>query len=91
MVAATNGRDGIRLAQELVPHAILLDVMMPEIDGWEVLQTLRTNTQTAAIPVVVCSIFNDPDLAYSLGASLVLSKPVSRDAVLGALRQLNVV
>lgn len=91
VVAARNGREGIRLAQELLPDAILLDVMMPEVDGWEVLQTLRMNPQTAAIPVIVCSVFNDPDLAFSLGASLVLSKPFRREDVLASLRQLGVV
>jgi len=91
VVAATNGREGIRLAQELLPDAILLDVMMPEVDGWEVLQALRTHSQTEAIPIVVCSVFNDPDLAYSVGASLVLPKPIRREDVLSALHQLGVV
>lgn len=91
VVAATSGQEGLRLAQELQPVAILLDVMMPGIDGWEVLQTLRARPQTAAIPVIVCSVFNNPDLAYALGASLFLSKPIRHDAVLSALRQLNIV
>jgi CheY-like chemotaxis protein len=65
--------------------------MMPEVDGWEVLQTLRMRPQTATTPVIICSVINDPELAYSLGASLVLPKPVSRDKVLSALRQLKVV
>jgi CheY-like chemotaxis protein len=64
--------------------------MMPEMDGWELLQRLRNHPQTADIPVVICSVINNPDLAYSLGASLFLPKPVSRDDVLEALRQLDV-
>jgi CheY-like chemotaxis protein len=91
VVAAINGREGLQLAQELTPDAIILDVMMPEIDGWEILQILRMRTQTAAIPIIICSVINDPELAYSLGASLVLPKPISRDSILKALRQLGVV
>jgi CheY-like chemotaxis protein len=91
VVAATSSREGLRLAQEAAPHAIVLDVMMPEIDGWELLQRLRNHPQTAAIPVIICSVFNNPELAYSLGASLFLPKPVSRDDVLAALQRLGVV
>ena len=91
VVAATSGREGLRLAQEAAPHAIVLDVMMPEIDGWELLQRLRNHPHTAAIPVIICSVFNNPELAYSLGASLFLPKPVSRDDILAALRRLGVV
>jgi CheY-like chemotaxis protein len=65
--------------------------MMPEMDGWELLQRLRTAPQTAATPVIICSVFNDPELAYSLGASLFLPKPVKRDEVLAALCQLDIV
>ena len=91
LVAATSGQAGLELAQELMPDAIVLDVMMPGMDGWELLQIMRTRPQTAAIPVIICSVFNDPELAYSLGASLFLPKPVSRDGILTALRQLDLV
>jgi CheY-like chemotaxis protein len=91
VVSAMNGRDGLRLAQEMQPDAIILDVMMPEIDGWEVLQLLRARAETAITPVIICSVFNDPELAISLGADVVLAKPVSRNEVLIALHQLSVV
>ncbi|MCX7681546.1 MAG: response regulator [Anaerolineae bacterium] len=90
VVGALSGREGMRLAQELRPDAIILDVMMPEMDGWELLQRLRTSPRTSGIPIIICSVFNDPELAYSLGASLFLPKPVSRDDVLGALVRLKV-
>lgn len=89
--AAANGPDGLRLAQDLLPDAIVLDVMIPEMDGWEVLQRLKNHPQTAEIPVIMCSVLDSPELAYSLGASLFLSKPVSRDEVLSGLHQLGVV
>jgi len=63
--------------------AVILDVMMPGLDGWEVLQTLRKTPRTSRIPVVVCSVFNDPQLALSLGATVFLPKPVSQGDILG--------
>ena len=91
VITATNGQEGLRLAQELLPDAIVLDVMMPGMHGWEVLQRIRTHPQTANIPVIVCSVINNPELAQALGASLFLPKPVRQDNVLTALSQLGVV
>jgi CheY-like chemotaxis protein len=64
--------------------------MMPGIDGWEVLQRLRNMPETAQIPVVICSIFNDPKLAYSLGATALLTKPVKREELFEILRSLKI-
>jgi CheY-like chemotaxis protein len=91
VLAATGGQKGLQLTQQALPDAIILDVMMPEMDGWEFLQRLRTHPQAATIPVIICSVFNDPELAYSLGASLFLPKPVNRNQVLAALHQLGIV
>jgi CheY-like chemotaxis protein len=90
VIAATDGQEGLRLAQEQRPDVIVLDVMVPHIHGWEVLQRLRNHPETADIPVIICSVINDPGLAFSLGASLFLPKPVRRDQILEALRQLAV-
>jgi len=90
VITAANGWEGLRLAQKMAPDAIVLDVMMPEMSGWEVLQRLRNDPQTAAIPVIICSVINDPELAYSLGASIFLPKPVRQEDVLSALHQLEV-
>jgi CheY-like chemotaxis protein len=90
VVQAGDGREGIRLAQELVPDAVLLDVMMPDMSGWEVLQRLRNHPRTATIPVIVCSVLNNPALAYSLGAALFLPKPINREDVLNALLKLGI-
>jgi CheY-like chemotaxis protein len=91
VLAASSGQEGLRLARQVLPDAIVLDVMMPEMDGWELLQRLRAHELTAATPIIVCSVFDDPELAYSLGASLFLAKPVKRAEILAALRQLGVV
>lgn len=90
IVAAATGPQGVRLARELVPDAILLEVMIPEVDGWEVLRTLRNQKETDRIPVIICSVVNDPELALSLGASDVLANPLSQMDLVMALRSLRV-
>lgn len=70
-----------------MPQAIVLDVMMPQVDGWEVLARLRQHPGTARIPVIICSVLADADLAAALGAMAVVPKPVTRQAFLSALDQ----
>ncbi len=89
VLAASTGADGLKLADDLQPDAMIMDLMMPGMDGWEVLQRLRTNPRTVNIPVIICSVINDPELAYSLGASLFISKPISKDHILDALREIG--
>ncbi len=83
---------GIRTTEHLfevvggkAPTIILLDVMMPGVDGWEVLGRLRQHPLTAALPVVVCTILPEKDLALALGATGFLRKPITRQALLAAL------
>ena len=82
---ALSGREGLRLAGEAEPDIIVLDVMMPQEDGWEVLQSLKTRDSTRPIPVIVCSVLKDPQLAFSLGAADFIAKPVNRLQLLQAL------
>ncbi len=91
VITATDSQKGLQLAQEYLPDTIIMDVMMPEMDGWELLQRLRAHPQTGNIPIIVCSVINNPELAYALQASLFITKPVSRADILNALRQLGVV
>jgi CheY-like chemotaxis protein len=90
VVAVPNNEQGLGMVQRLLPDAIILDLMMPNMDGWEVLQRLRTHPDTRRVPVVICSVINDPELAYSLGASRFVPKPVNREALLAALGELGV-
>ena len=85
LIAASDGDEGLRLANEAAPDMVILDVMMPQQDGWEILQRLQADRRTQGIPVIVCSVFDDPQLALSLGASAFLAKPVSRSELLTAL------
>ncbi|OAS24862.1 MHYT domain-containing protein [Methylobacterium platani] len=73
---AGNGRTGLDLARSLKPRAILLDVMMPEMDGWSVLAALKADPDTAGIPVVMVSFVADAALSASLGAVEAIPKPV---------------
>lgn len=88
VVGAQDPSEGLRLARERAPDAIVLDILMPDTDGWELLTRLKADPATAGVPVVVCSVFNDPALAQALGASAFVPKPVSRAALLSALQSL---
>jgi CheY-like chemotaxis protein len=71
------------------PDVITIDIMMPQMDGWELLQTLKMRDETRHIPIIVCSAWADPDLARSLGASASLKKPITQKMFLEALDQLE--
>jgi len=79
--------DFVAAAVEKRPDVIILDVMMPTQDGWEVLQALKRHEATRDIPVIVCSVLREPTLAIALGAASVLVKPITRAELLGALER----
>jgi CheY-like chemotaxis protein len=87
VVQATSGEVAHRLATALRPDVLVLDVMLPSQDGWEVLQRLRDDPATRAIPVVVCSVLPERDLALSLGVAEFLAKPVTRTALIATLER----
>jgi adenylate cyclase len=64
-------------------------VMMPERDGWDLLQALRHNPATYDIPVIICSVLRQHELALALGAAAYLSKPISEHSLLQALAELH--
>ena len=66
---AADGRAGLEMARSIRPRAILLDVMMPQMDGWSVLRALKADPELAAIPVVMASFVHEPGLASVLGAA----------------------
>ncbi len=82
---APDGETGLRLAAELRPSAILLDIMMPHVDGWAVLSRLKADPALSSIPVVVVSFVDERGLGYSLGAADYLVKPVEWDRLKQAL------
>ena len=86
-VPATNGEDGLRLARETKPALILLDVLMPHVDGWTVLARLKADAQLADIPVVMISVTQDRRFGMTLGAADYLVKPVEQAKLLQTLRK----
>jgi CheY-like chemotaxis protein len=85
VVSARDGESGLEAVRRDLPSAVLLDIRMPGIDGWEVLRALKEDPQTAHIPVIVVSIVDERSRGAALGAAGYLVKPVSRDDLLGAL------
>jgi CheY-like chemotaxis protein len=79
VVAAANGEEGFRLAKKLRPLLITLDVVMPECDGWTVLNRLKNDSDLAEIPVIMVTIVDNEARGLDLGASNYLIKPVQRD------------
>ncbi len=85
---AENGERGLQLARQLRPDAITLDVMMPGMDGWQVMTRLKSDPELADIPVILLSIVDDRKTGFALGATEYLTKPFDRErlsAVLGRI------
>jgi CheY-like chemotaxis protein/anti-sigma regulatory factor (Ser/Thr protein kinase) len=85
VVTASDGEEALKLARTLRPVAITLDVLMPGMDGWEVLGELKADPKTRNIPVIMVSMTTDRNLGYSLGATEFLMKPVRRDQLINLL------
>lgn len=89
IVAAQSGDEAIEKARALRPFAMTLDIMLPGRDGWEVIQTLKSDPQTCDIQIIVLSMLDNRQLGYSLGATDYLVKPVSRADLLQRLAALR--
>jgi CheY-like chemotaxis protein len=89
VVTTSNTQTAFQLAQQLQPLAITLDLMMPDQDGWDLLQTFLHHPNTNTTPIIVCSVLRQKELALSLGATAFLEKPVSEEALLEVLTALN--
>ncbi|MGH2708399.1 MAG: ATP-binding response regulator, partial [Actinomycetota bacterium] len=87
MVGAQNGEEGLRLAKELRPSVITLDVLMPGMDGWAVLTRLKADPDLAAIPVIMVTIVDDRNMGFALRATDFLTKPIDREYLARLLRK----
>jgi len=85
---ATSGVEGLARARELRPAAITLDLLMPDLDGWDVLAALKGDPALSSIPVVLVTIVDERQRGYALGAAEYLVKPVDREQLAAALRSL---
>jgi signal transduction histidine kinase/DNA-binding response OmpR family regulator len=84
---AAGGEEGLRLARELRPDAITLDVLMPGMDGWAVLTALKAESELADIPVIMLTIVDNKNLGYTLGAADFVTKPIDRARLASVLRK----
>ena len=90
VVTAADGEEGLRLAAELRPAVIFLDVLMPRMDGWAVLNALKAQPALAETPVVMMTIMNEMEMGYVLGAAAYLTKPVDRSRLVGLLAKYRI-
>ena len=86
---AENGEKGLQLARQLRPDAITLDVMMPGLDGWQVMTRLKSDPELCDIPVILLSIVNDRKTGFALGATEYLTKPLDRERLTSVLRRIS--
>ncbi|HUS08907.1 MAG TPA: MHYT domain-containing protein [Pyrinomonadaceae bacterium] len=90
VVIGKDGKDGLRLAQEVKPFMITLDLMMPTMDGWAVLQQLKANRELAHIPVIVVSVVDNQQRGMELGAAGYLVKPIDREKLGEIIKQYRI-
>jgi GAF domain-containing protein/DNA-binding response OmpR family regulator len=88
VATAKGGREALRLARELRPAAMTLDIMMPDLDGWTVLAAMKGDPSLAGIPVVLMTIVEEKNRGYALGAADYLVKPVDRGKLVETLRNI---
>jgi len=84
-----RGVGALEKAIQLHPDVILLDILLPDQEGWDVLRALKNHSATKNIPVVIVSVLNDPNQARDLGAAAMLVKPVNRDRLIATLHQVT--
>jgi CheY-like chemotaxis protein len=79
VITATDGQEGLEMARRFEPSVITLDVMMPKVDGWDVLKELKADPALADIPVIMVSMLDESDRGYRLGAADYMTKPIDRE------------
>ncbi len=89
VVSAASGAEGLRLAREQAPAAVLLDVIMPGTDGWDVLGSLKADPRLSQIPVIMVTMVDDRSRGEALGATEHLVKPIDRNRLAEVLHQVR--
>jgi len=84
---ATSGKEGLRLAKELRPAVITLDVLMPDMDGWVVLALMKADPDLVTIPVIMLTVRADQDFGFSMGVADYLQKPIDRGRLIAVLKR----
>ncbi len=86
---AANGDEALQRIRELKPFTVLLDVMLPGKDGWEVLQEVKCDPELKDIPIVIASVIDNKELGFALGASDYIVKPVDKISLLRKMEELS--
>jgi signal transduction histidine kinase/CheY-like chemotaxis protein len=89
VAALTDPKKAVQFAKEVHPFAITLDIMMPEKDGWQVMAELKADPETRHIPIIICSILQEEERGFSLGAADYLVKPFLQEELANAINRLN--
>src|SRR6266516_1168886 len=87
VVGARNGEEGLDTVRRLSPAGVILDILLPGVDGWEVLAQLKADPRTAKVPVIVVSMLDERGRGFALGAAEYLVKPVGKDQLMAALHR----
>ncbi|HJQ36959.1 MAG TPA: response regulator, partial [Thermoanaerobaculia bacterium] len=87
-IRARHGEEALKMARESRPVAVTLDLVLPGVDGWEVLKRLKNDSDTQGIPVVIISMIDNRDLGLALGADDYFIKPVDRDRLVDRVRSI---
>jgi DNA-binding response OmpR family regulator len=88
VITASSGEAGVQAARKKTPDIIVLDVIMPGMDGWQVLEALKEDAQTRDIPIIMQSMLSERELGLAKGADDYLTKPIDKSKLTGAIRQL---
>jgi adenylate cyclase len=89
VVTAAGGKEGIKLARQIKPSVITLDILMPDLDGWSVLGELKSDPELVDIPVVMQTILDGSRKGFMLGASEFLTKPIDRSRIIEVIKRLD--
>ena len=87
LVTATSGQVGVELARQIQPAAVILDVVMPGMDGWSVLNQFKSDPTLSDVPVIMATILQDRNMGFALGVSDYLTKPIERERLLSVIRR----
>ena len=88
---ADNYTSAINLIQLVKPDFILLDVLMPKMDGWQMIKNFKSNPDTANIPVIISSVLFEPELSQAVNAAGYIRKPINRLELIKTLQDLNLI
>ena len=88
---ADNYTNAVNLIQLVKPDFILLDILMPKMDGWQMIKNLKANPETMEIPVIICSVLYEPELSQAVKAAAYIRKPINRLELIKTLQDLNLI